>query len=112
MGESWWPPTPGRAVGAAEPSVSHLRRILESVPADLVVEREGAALDRLADLEQWIASAVGCARADTTFVAYASDWRSFATWCAALGLSPLPATPATVAGYLVDLADAAEDRSP
>src|SRR4051795_663494 len=92
--------------------MSHLRRILDTVPAEFVAEREGAALERLADLEQRIALAVRRSRADATLVANGSDWRSFSTWCRALRLSPLPASPATVAGYLVDLADAAEDRSP
>jgi site-specific recombinase XerD len=82
------------------------------VPAELVAQSEGIALERLANIEAKIALAVRRSRAEATLVAYESDWRSFSTWCAALGLSPLPAAPGTVAGYLVELADAADDRSP
>ena len=35
---------------------------------------------------------------------YAGDWAAFADWCAAAGLSRLPADPATVATYLESLA--------
>ena len=35
---------------------------------------------------------------------YAGDWAAFADWCAAAGLSRLPAEPATVATYLESLA--------
>jgi site-specific recombinase XerD len=36
--------------------------------------------------------------------AYRADWRDFSAWCARHGLSPLPASPETVAVYLADLA--------
>lgn len=39
-------------------------------------------------------------KAETTRRAYRSDWRIFSAWCAARGLDPLPAAPATVAGFL------------
>ena len=40
-------------------------------------------------------------RSETTWRAYGSDLAHFATWCADAGLSPLPAEPATVTGYLL-----------
>src|SRR5690349_2491633 len=46
------------------------------------------------------------AKADNTRLAYRSDWRSFATWCDAQGLAPLPAAADTVALYLAARADA------
>jgi site-specific recombinase XerD len=46
-------------------------------------------------------------RADATRRAYASDRAVFARWCAARGVDPLPASPATVALYATDLADGA-----
>jgi site-specific recombinase XerD len=46
------------------------------------------------------------ARAENTVKAYAHDLQDFATWCKvdAGGLSPLPATPRTVALYITDVA--------
>lgn len=35
--------------------------------------------------------------------AYRSDWKDFEQWCRIKGLTSLPASPATIAGYLVDL---------
>jgi hypothetical protein len=35
---------------------------------------------------------------------YARDWTSFATWCAAAGLTALPATAATVVAFLTEAA--------
>src|SRR5438067_2136710 len=43
-------------------------------------------------------------KAHTTRAAYATDWRTFAVWCAARGAAPLPAHPAMLAGYLSHLA--------
>ncbi|WP_131116632.1 site-specific integrase [Lichenihabitans psoromatis] len=37
--------------------------------------------------------------------AYASDFRQFTAWCTEVGADPLPASIATVAGYLASLAD-------
>ncbi len=39
-----------------------------------------------------------------TVRAYRNDWHDFCTWCENRGLSPLPATPDTVALYVSDLA--------
>lgn len=43
------------------------------------------------------------ARSDATKRAYASDWAHFAAFCERLEFTPLPADPADVALYLVDL---------
>lgn len=43
-------------------------------------------------------------RAASTIKAYSSDWRHFSRWATARGLGTLPATPATIALYLSDLA--------
>lgn len=45
------------------------------------------------------------ARAENTLRGYRSDWIHFTTWCAAHGLDALPATEATLALYLTDLAE-------
>lgn len=46
------------------------------------------------------------ARATATIRAYQSDWRGFREFCSREGVNPLPATPETLAEYLVRLADA------
>ncbi len=43
-------------------------------------------------------------RAKNTHRAYRADWEDFTTWCRHQGLSPLPASPETVALYLTDCA--------
>jgi site-specific recombinase XerD len=62
----------------------------------------------LAPLGDLVASANGYAkdaRASATRRAYLSDFATFEAWCAQHGLTPLPATPGTVAVYLAALAD-------
>lgn len=44
------------------------------------------------------------ARAANTLRGYRSDWREFTAWCAQRNAEPLPAAPATVTGYLTNLA--------
>jgi hypothetical protein len=44
------------------------------------------------------------AAAPATLRAYKADWQHFARWCAAAGLSPVPAEPAVVGAYLASLA--------
>jgi len=48
---------------------------------------------------------VHAAKAPSTVRAYRSDWRDFKTWCAASGLTSMPAAPETVALYLAARAD-------
>jgi len=43
------------------------------------------------------------AQSDATKKAYSSDWADFEAWCAVHGVKALPASPATVALYVVDL---------
>jgi site-specific recombinase XerD len=40
-----------------------------------------------------------------TRAAYASDWRAFEGWCADRGVDALPASPASVAGFLAAMAE-------
>jgi len=49
---------------------------------------------------------VEAARAANTLRGYRSDWREYTTWCTQHHVEPLPAAPATVTGYLSDLARA------
>src|ERR1035438_673112 len=44
-------------------------------------------------------------RSAATSQAYASDWRTFTTWCKGFGLSSLPAAEGQIAGGLVALRD-------
>jgi integrase len=50
------------------------------------------------------------AKAESTWRAYRSDWVHFHEWCRAQGREALPAEPATVAAYLVFMADVARAR--
>jgi site-specific recombinase XerD len=43
------------------------------------------------------------AAAPATLRAYKADWAHYAQWCAAVGLAPVPAAPATVGAYLASL---------
>jgi len=47
---------------------------------------------------------VEAARAANTLRGYRSDWREFTSWCTQHAVEPMPAAPATVTGYLSDLA--------
>ena len=59
-------------------------------------------LDR--DLES-AARYAASALASSTRRAYERDWRTFAEWCVARGLRPMPAAPETVAAFLAAEAD-------
>lgn len=72
----------------------------------------GPSPERLAQLQDAIANAIAGGRSANTLRSYASDWARFAAWCASLGLEALPATPATVAGYVAELALPGPDRGP
>ncbi len=43
------------------------------------------------------------AKSANTRKAYRTDWKDFDKWCRLRGMVSLPASPATIAGYLVDL---------
>jgi len=68
--------------------------------------------ERLAAIEAKIRDTVSHGRAANTLRAYAGDWADFVTWCDAVGLQPLPATPGTVAGYLSEMKAPPDDRPP
>ena len=42
-------------------------------------------------------------RSKHTLIAYQSDWKHFAAWCAGLGLACLPASSETLALYVAHL---------
>src|SRR4051794_14068339 len=59
-------------------------------PAELV-----ATLELAADFAR-------ASKANTTLLAYGSDWRVFTFWCGGHGLVALPASPEAVCGFLAD----------
>lgn len=85
--------------------------LLELARSAVAGTGSGPSPARLADLEARIARAVAKGRSAATIRAYASDWADFATWCEAIGLDALPAAPASVAGYVAELAFPPDDRS-
>jgi Phage integrase, N-terminal SAM-like domain len=50
-------------------------------------------------------------KAAATRRAYRADWQNFQTWCKSAKAHPLPASPATTAAYLADLADSGRKAS-
>jgi len=83
------PVLPVSTVAAGAPEDADAVHLLEDVP---LTEDE--------------AGYVEAARAANTMRGYRSDWREFTTWCTTKTLDPLPAAPATITGYLTDLAHA------
>jgi integrase len=47
---------------------------------------------------------IRASKAESTLVAYESDWRNFGAWCELHGLCPLPATADAVAAYIAECA--------
>jgi site-specific recombinase XerD len=43
-------------------------------------------------------------KAESTLRGYRSDWRDFCAWCEGQGLTPLPASPETIAAYIAECA--------
>lgn len=72
--------------------------------ADLITADE-AALTRLQPMLEKARDFVAQSQAANTTRAYAADWEHFTAWCTEHGLVALPATPATVALYVTDLAE-------
>ena len=70
----------------------------------LVTRHDPVALLDGVPLSEDEAGYVEAARAANTLRGYRSDWREFTTWCAERQLEALPTGPATVTGYLTDLA--------
>ncbi len=86
--------------------------VAELTSRQLLEARAGADLAALTVLEAKIARAVQSSRAPATLRAYRTDWADFILWCETHGLGSMPAAPATVAGYVADLAEPADDRAP
>ncbi len=63
-----------------------------------------AAIQRLEAVADQAQDYAHHSKASTTLDAYHYDWKNFGEWCRDRELSPLPATPQTVALYLADLA--------
>lgn len=61
--------------------------------------------------QRQVAAAIDDARSAATRRAYASRWRQFESWCHDIHRQPLPADPAHVAAFLVELADAGKALS-
>jgi len=108
--------TPAAASGVAVTRVAQPGDLLlELARAGVVDPGGGASPERWEAIEaavrRAIRRAVGHGRSEATLRAYAGDWRHFAGWCRAVGLDPLPAAGATVAGYVAELAFPPEDRA-
>jgi integrase len=73
-----------------------------------IVPTAEAALARLAPTIDKARAFVAQSQAANTARAYAADWAHFEGWCTERGVLALPATPATVALYLADLAEPSE----
>lgn len=69
-----------------------------------ITRRKALATDFTAVLDQARAYAA-YSYARNTRLAYANDWKLFKLWCAEQQRRPLPATPETVLGYVVTLAE-------
>lgn len=64
-------------------------------------------VDSLASVRAYLAAE----KSGNTRRAYKSDWDDFMAWCSQVLEDPLPATPATVARYLAQLADGGKKTS-
>ena len=58
----------------------------------------------ISELTAGVASFLQASKAKNTRRAYSADWQHFSRWCEGRGLIALPASPETIALYLVDLA--------
>jgi site-specific recombinase XerD len=102
-------------IALCEPRVREKRASRVPQGAQLAPVATGVALDpqlvpefpydaELAQLRAAVSEFVRQARADATRKAYNSDWKLFEAWCTQHGESALPASPATLALYLAQLA--------
>jgi len=92
---------------AAEPPIAHLDAIITGALAVLEkVEPQDLYLPELAPTDQERVNAFARrGRAEATLQSYKSDWNLFLAWCTERRYRPLPATPATVAAFLTELAE-------
>ena len=79
----------------------------------LIAPQQGqqTALVAVQDAHEKARDYVSHSKAASTLKAYRTDWRDFETWCAASGLTALPAAPETVALYLAARADTLKPAS-
>lgn len=73
--------------------------------ADLPVPSAGVVPAGLAESLKSASDYAAASKADATRRAYKSDWQDFADWCSRNGLAALPASPASIATYIAQLAD-------
>ena len=78
---------------------------------DLVTTSPAAAALAHADLVRRAAEYAQSGKAENTRKAYAAGWRAFLAFCEAHGAPALPATSATVAAFLTDLATSGKSVS-
>jgi integrase len=75
------------------------------VAADL----QAGALALDPELAETVRQVIGAAQSDNTRRAYAAQFAKFGAWCKRRGAQALPATPAVVAAFLIDLAATGAD---
>jgi site-specific recombinase XerD len=71
------------------------------IPVPAPVSRDLAEVQRVA--RERVRELLDASVAPNTKTAYASDWKHFEAWCAALGIAALPASVDTVISYLSEL---------
>ena len=59
-------------------------------------------------LPEQVRNFIRASKAESTLRGYSADWRDFCARSEANGLSPLPATPESVAAYIADCAQPVE----
>lgn len=80
--------------------------------ADLPVPRAaGVVPAELVDSLKSASDYAAASKSEATKRAYGSDWQDFVGWCDRSGVAALPASPATLAGYLAQLADSGKKVS-
>lgn len=72
---------------------------------DLPAAPIGSVPAELAEALRSAGDYAAASKADATKRAYRTDWADFAGWCEGAGLCPIPASSATLAAYLAQLAD-------
>src|ERR1035438_6487459 len=81
-------------------------RVMENQPGEVVAvnaNRRDGDIAPLPSLER-AREFARQSKAENTLRGYRGDWKHFCTWCEARELSPLPASPETVAAYIADCA--------
>ena len=74
--------------------------------SEIVVSGEGGTLATIAAELEGARAFASASRAPRTRDAYRLQFATFSSWCASRGLEPLPASPTTVAAFLVSRVDA------